>query len=191
MFDFSKVKAQDGLDFIGYGINHETEVVKIESIAEEGKTPYISIYFKIPGQDDGKATRVNEYMSDKSAPYTMEKLIKINNCLCKKEALSTKQFAGVVDLASTLTELWANRKMRLKLSAEEYMGVDKEGNPKLKTRVLLPRFNFCEATMPGAEHAPVAKEDSKLEFNKNDKYDYKRIAKEAPAPKENASDLPF
>jgi hypothetical protein len=194
MLDFSTVKKTSGsLQFIGYGINDEAEIVRVESNEPEDKSPYISIYFKIPGQDDDKSTRINEYLSEKAAPYTMEKIMEIHTHLCKRSSLESKQFTGVQDLAAELTKMWKGRKLRLKLNAEEYMGVDQEGNPKIKTRVMLPFKFFAEAIMPGAEYAPVKKEESKLQFDKDNPRDYKRLQNEAPAaaPSEDKGDLPF
>ena len=189
MLDFSNVKTSTGNKFVGYGINPEVEIEKVEANVE--KTPYITIYFKIPGSE--QTTRVNEFMTEKSQQYAMEKFLHLNNAVRKEEELRSKKFDSVEQLAAGLNQLWSGRRLRLKLSGSEYMGVDRDGNPKIKVGLQLPRFRFAEAILPGAEHAPIPETESKLEFDKSNKSDFRKLKTEqAPqAEEQTTGDLPF
>ena len=192
-FNFNDVKVSEskGLSFVGYGINNDVTIVKVESDSPEGKSPYIDIYFKNTGDSDENATRLREFLSEKAMPYTMKKILQLNNAIVKEEMLKSKSFTSPQDMAAGLTSMWAGKRLRLKLNGEEYMGIDKDGNDKVKTRVSIPMNFFCEAITPDAEFPQISDENSKLTFDKNNPYDYKALAKADTEIKDTDDGLPF
>lgn len=194
-FNFSKVKdSSNAKKFVGYGINDDVTIVSVESGSTDKGVDYLDIKFKNTGDDDENSTRLREFFSEKGAEYSMKKIMAINNAVTKEELLKSKDFSDVSDMATQLDAMWKGRRLRLKLAAEEYDGVDADGKPKIKTRVKLPLFSFTEAIMPGAEHEPVGKDVTKLEFDRAISYDYKELVSSSnanSAPKDTGDGLPF
>ena len=195
-FNFSEVEVKENsgnsLKFVGYGINNSVEVVKVEGDAPEGKSPFIDIFFKNTGDDDDNSTRIREFLSPGAMPYTMKKVMQLNNAMIKGDALKSKNFSSAQEMAESLSSMWKGKSLRLKLSAEEYEGVDKNGEPKIKTRVSIPMFNFCEAISDGAEYVQISDDNTKLEFDRNNVHDYKPLATSDSKPEQSSKDdLPF
>ena len=191
-FNFSEVKdSGNAKKFVGYGINDDVTIVSVESGVTDKSVDYLDIKFKITGDEDENATRIREFLSEKGTEYVMRKLLQVNNAVAKKEALTGQNFSSTDEMASKLNALWSGRRLRLKLSGEEYEGVDAAGEPKIKTRVKMPLFSFTEAIMEGAEYPVVT--ETKLEFNKNSEYDFKKMVQETnlDAAPTDGGGLPF
>ena len=196
MFDFKNVS--EGRKFVGYGINHDVTIVGVESGESTNGTPYIQVKFKNTGDTDDNSTISKMYLTAKSTPITQRKIMHIHSAVGKIEQLKSKSFDTLEAMAAGLNSLWAGRRLRLKLQAGEYMGVDADGASKVKVRTEVPMSEFAEAIEKGAEMFPIADADTQLKFDKNDKWDYKRI--DPPTPSMGSeetstdtgkSDLPF
>jgi len=174
-FDFKNVP--EDKKYVGYGINNSVTIISVESgvAPNEKKTPFIQINLKITGDTDDNSTIQKLYVTEKSQVITMRKIMAIHSAVNKLEILVDKNFESLDEMAKALNSMWSGRKLRLKLQAEEYLGTDKDGNPKTKYRTSIPMFDFVEAIAPGADMPVVADADTKLKFDKNNPNDFKRL----------------
>jgi hypothetical protein len=193
MFNFENVSAERK-SFVGYGINNDVTIVSVESGKSQKETEYIQINVKNTGDDDDNSTILKMYLSEKARPITMRKIMTIHSAVRKIDALKAKSFNTLEDMANGLNDLWSGRRFRLKLQASEYLGEDENGTPKTKIRTEIPISHFAEAVDTGAEMYPIKDENTQLVFDKNDKWDYKRLRGEQPideSTQDSNSGLPF
>jgi len=176
MFDFNKVKEIKKLKFVGYGINEPVVVNDVTAGESQTGTPFIQINVKFEGDDDKNSTTLKLYMSPKAQEISMRKIMHMHQGLNKLTLLKALNAADLASLAASLKGMWINRKFRLKLAGEEYLGVDQTGYPKTKVKLNIPFPPFVEAMTPNAEYGMVGlSTDSKLMFDKSNKYDYKPL----------------
>ena len=177
-FNFGEVKERKQLSFVGYGVNDSVIITDVVSGATQTGTPFIQINVMFEGADAAKdSTTLKLYMSPKAKDISMQKIMHIHQAVNKLELLKSRNMSTLEEVAMALKAMWINKKLRLKLTGEEYVGVDKEGAPKTKVKLNIPFAPFAEAMQPGAEFAIAV--DTKLVFDKSNKYDYKPL--DAPA----------
>ena len=174
-FNFNEVKERKQLNFVGYDINDNVVVTDVVDGATQNGTPFIQINVMYEGADATKdSTTLKLYMSPKAKDISMQKIMHMHQALNKLDLLKSRQMNTLQEVALALKAMWVGRKMRLKLTGEEYVGVDKEGNPKTKVKLNIPFAPFAESMQAGAEFAIAV--DTKLVFDKSNKYDYKPLA---------------
>jgi len=173
MFDFNNIKETAGLKFVGYGINNNVVVTDVSAGENQNGTPFIQIQVKFDGAEDKDSTTLKLYMSPGAKDMSMKKILHMHQAINKLDLLKSRKFNTQQELAQGLKAMWMGRKFRLKLSGEEYMGVDKEGMPKIKVKLNIPFAPFAEACTQGAEFPMIADDATKLTFDKSNKYDYK------------------
>jgi hypothetical protein len=174
MFNFTEVTDAPKLSFVGYGINEPVIVSNVEAGASEKGTPNLAIKLKFATEkDDSNSTTIRLWFSEKAKAIGMRKIMHIHKALGKEETLKNLQAETLDQLAAALKVMWANKPMRIKLTGEEYMGVDKEGKQKVKVRLNVPFPPFAEALTEGAEKPKV--ETTSLTFDKSNSYDYKPL----------------
>ena len=172
MFDFNEVKETSSLKFVGYGVNNGVVVTDVTSGENQNGTPFIQINVKFKGADDKDSTTLKLYMSPGAKAISMKKLMHMHQSLNKLVHLKSRKFDTLNDISTGLKAMWVGREFRLKLAGEEYMGVDKDGLPKMKVKLNIPFAPFAEAAVHGAEFPAIADGDTKLVFTKSNKYDY-------------------
>ena len=173
MFDFGKVKEDKKLKFVGYGINDAVVVSDVQAGSSQNGTPFIQINVKYDGDEDKNSTTLKLYMSPKAQEISMRKILHLHQAMNKKELLSKMTAPTLEVLATKLKGMWVNRKFRLKLAGEEYVGVAPDGTPKTKVKLNIPFPPFAEP-MNGMAETPAVTE-TKLTFDKSNKYDYKAL----------------
>lgn len=194
-FDFKEVKERS--PFVGYGITNSATIVKVTNAVSQNGKPFIQVDFKVTGEKDETASSQKFYMSDGAKNISMVKLMLIHQAVGKLETLKSQPFNSVEELASGLNSLWSGRKLRIKLSAREYLG-EKDGEPVIKVTSEVPIRDFVEAIDPGAEMFPITDDKTQLTFDEKNKYDWKRYeGADAPTKSdtsgsaEKEDDLPF
>lgn len=192
-FDFNEVKEMG--KFVGYGINHDVTIIGVKNGTSANGVPFIEISFKPTGEKDDNPTTQKVYMSDQAKNISMVKLMNIHQAVGKLDAIKGKAFNTVEELAAGLNSLWSGRRLRLKLSAREWLG-EKDGKPAIRVSSELPIRDFCEAIEPGGEMFPIKDADTQLVFDEQDKWDWKRYEGEVPgadpgSTKTDDDDLPF
>jgi len=95
-----------------------------------------------------------------------------NKIVTNKEFNDEVDDSSIESLATSLNNLLKGQSLRMKFRAEEYIN----GSGEVKEAARLPYAGFAEAIQEGAEHAPVADEDTKLVYDKKDKYDFKALS---------------
>lgn len=177
MFDFKDVSV-DRPRFVGYGINHDVTIVGVESGNSQKGTEFIQLKVKNTGDNDDNSTILKMYFSEKAEPITKRKILNIHSAVAKVDLLTSKTFSTTKELAAGLDAMWAGKRFRLKLQGSEYVIPNEEGKNALKTRTEIPISRFAEAIMGDAEKAPVADADTKLTWDKEDSYDFRRLTDE-------------
>ena len=154
--------------FIEPGV-HVVKIVGIKGEEPEGYSPRLMFGFTT---QDGKAAEAVFYMSEKAVGRSLEKVKHLATKCIKTEDLDKVEAESLEDYASQLNKILKNKVLRVKFTGEEIEGKEGKNNWDKATIGLPP---FAEATKEGAEYTPVSEEDSKLTFNRNNKYDYKAL----------------
>lgn len=179
MFDFGQVKESSPvLKFIGYGKNESVVVVNTEHGLTNNNVPFIDIFVKFKTAEDKDKTKIKLYMSAAAAPRSMQKIMHLHQAVNKMANIQARSFSNLGEMSDALNSMWAGREFRLKLVGKEYVGVDKEGSPKVKVKVELPLPPFAEAMSGMGEKPMVTADASKLKFDKANKWDYAVLSAE-------------
>jgi len=119
------------------------------------------------------------YLTDNSFEYQRKKIIHLLTKFTKREnadKIAGETLEEYATATAKLTNAIAEKKnhplVRMKFSGREY-----EANGETKTAPELGLPPFVEALIEGAEHEVVSDENTKLTFNKSNKYDYQALAK--------------
>ena len=120
------------------------------------------------------------YMTDNAQKQA---LVNIKHIVTKvtKEA-NMKPASDLAGFAAMLNSISKGKSYRQKFTGEEY---EYNGEIKETARIGLPVF--AEAINPGADYEPVADADTKLTYDKNNKYDFKPFVKDASAVNANTA----
>lgn len=197
-FNFENVSAGRN-KFVMMGINHDVTIVGVESGKSQTGKDYIQINTKLTGDSDDNTTKLKIWITDKARKSSMSKIMAIHSAVSKIAVLKDKNFKDVKTMAAGLNDLWSGKRLRLKLQGEEWIGEDADGNSKTKIRTSIPMWDFVEAIDSGAEMYPIADANTQLKFDKENKWDYKRleeddseaISPEKPKTEDPDNDLPF
>lgn len=204
MFNTEAIE-EKGLEFqskyVRPGVNDNIQVHLIEGVVPgAGASPYLDVYYKLKDEPAENSTKIRMYMSEKAESGSLKKLkhlgVRIflaeqgkSEINAEAKASAEKQFDAIgkdsADLLIYGTKLNAalsnKTPIRHLFGGEEFMGKDKEGNSKIKTRpfVGLPPFAECMSTTP-----------TKLVYDSNKSYHYKKLAVADREPSK-ATGLPF
>lgn len=180
--------------YIYPGIRHNVIIAKWAQGKSSLGTPFIAVHLVTK---EGKEANVEPkafefYVSPAAMEMSLQKIKHIVTKVTTVKAWESKEPANLEEMIEHLNDISKGESLRMKFTGEEYK--NSAGDIKEAARIGLP--DFAEAIQEGAEHPPVADEDTKLTFDKNNKYDFKKLETEAPTPEddveESSSDsLPF
>lgn len=135
----------------------------------------------------GKVGRVDltSYMKpgsqyfDKSIETLQRKVSEIADALGVREAVNEVQASSIPEYVAKVSPLLCNKFTNWKVSAEEYLGTDKEGKEIVKHALSAGLYGF------------VSSDASKLTFSMDNKYDYKKVetGSETPVDEGSTSDI--
>lgn len=182
LFDFSKVeeKSEGGGNqkYIYPGVKHHVTIKNLSEGTSPNGTPFyeIEMYTKEGGPETAKAFRM--YLSEKARPYTLSNIKHIATKITTEEKLNA------VKSFDDLRDLLKGESLRMMFYGEEY----KNSNGEIKEKAVIGIPRFAEAIQEGAEEAPVADEDTKLVFDKENRHHFKRLpAESTDSPDQNTS----
>lgn len=169
-----KVEDKAGSKYPTFGINDYTIKSIVGGTTPNGADKIDVTIFPKGGSEDA-TTSLTVYMSAAAMPKSMLKLKHLSNRIVKEVQFDNAQMqaSNHIEMAEELDKLLSGNSVRLKLKGKEYLGTDKEGNPKVKVALELPLPDFAEAIQNGAEKPMVT--DIKLtalKFDKTNSYDY-------------------
>lgn len=185
LFNFGEVETKEEVGggnsqkYIYPGIRHEVVIKSVKEGSPEGKSPYVELemYTKDGGPETARSFKF--YTSKGDIAKTMEKIKHIATKVATQEEVTAAK--NVDDLRDILK----GKKLRMKFTGEQW----KNESGEIKERALIGLPPFAEAIEDGAAYPAVANEDTKLTFDKTNKYDFKLLEEgdEVPtAPQEAA-----
>ncbi len=131
----------------------------------------------------GKVGRVDltSYMKpgsqyfDKSIETLQRKVSEIADALGVREAVNEVQASSIPEYAAKISPLLCNKFTNWKISAEEYLGTDKDGKEITKHALSAGLYGF------------VSSDAAKLNFDMNSEYDYKKLVQGSEIPLEDST----
>jgi hypothetical protein len=185
MFNLNEVKESTGNGSLYIYPGVREVVIKGWAKGESPSgTPFIEVELVTKDAFDAGTENASKkfqfYMSEKAKDQSM---VKVKHILTKvtKEA-NIKPATTADEFVAMLNALSRNKSLRMKFTGEEY---EYNGEVKEAARIGLP--TFAEANQVGAKYEPVAEANTKLVYDKNDKYDFKPLTKTATAESEVAT----
>jgi hypothetical protein len=140
-------------------------------------TPFIAVHLVTK---EGKAANVEPkqfefYVSEKAIPDTLARIKHIVTKVTTNAEWESKEPADLEEMVDHLNDISRGKVLRMKFTGEEYL--NGQGEVKSSARIGYPEF--AEAVEEGAEYPAVANEDTKLVFDPNNQYDFKKLPKDA------------
>lgn len=117
------------------------------------------------------------YVSEGAMKMSLSKIKHITTKITTEEKFASKNPADLEEMVEHLNDLTRGETYRQKFTGEEY--INSKGEVKEKATIGLP--DFAEAIQEGAEYPVVPASESKLTFDKNNQYDFKKLPKDADA----------
>lgn len=158
--------------YIYGGVFHDVVISDVRSGASSQKgTPFIEL--DMHTREGGPATKraFQFYMSEGAAKTSKSKLRHIATKIVKLAEFEAVEANTLEEYTDAIADLIKGQSLRMKFTAEQYRNAN--GEVKDAARIGLPEF--AEAIQDGAEFAPVADEDTKLTYDKNSQWDFKRL----------------
>lgn len=158
--------------YIYPGIYDNIIIKEVTSGTSKNKgTPYVqvSMYTEDGGENNSKEFEF--YMTENAADMSKSKLKHIATKVAKAEEFNSIKANNIDEYAQALDKIMKGKRLRMKFTGEQYENA--QGDVKDVAKIGLPVF--AEAIEEGAEYPPVSKEDSKLTFDKNNQWDYKKL----------------
>jgi hypothetical protein len=147
-------------------------------------TPYVSVTMvSTDAKKDNVENATREfkfYLTEASTKKQMEKILHIVTKVNKKE--NFRATSNVSDLVNLLNELTKGKELRMKFTGSQYL--NQSGEVKDRPEIGLPRF--AEAVKEGSDYPVVEDADTKLVYDANNQYDYKKL----PADEVNSDTKP-
>lgn len=174
MFNLNEVKENSGNGgaYIYPGVRNVTINGWSAGTSAQGK-PFVEVELTtVEAMKEGKentSKKFQFYMSDSAQERSMQKIKHIVTKVTTADRITNQP--DLNSFVSMLNNISKGKSLRIKFTGEEY---EYNGEIKEAARIGLP--NFAEAINPGAEYAPVADADTKLVFDKNNQYDFKKLA---------------
>lgn len=173
---FSNQNVEDtvatGQKYIYPGLYDSVIISEVVAGASKKKqTPFIGI--KMHSEDGGptNAKSFEMYMSEGAYKTSKTKIKHIATKVNTLEAFEAIQATDLEDYALKLRAILVGRKLRMKFTGSQYENA--QGEIKDNANIGLPPF--AEAVEAGAAHPIVEKADSKLTFDKNNQWDFKKL----------------
>lgn len=176
MFDLSEVKEGGNsgkADLYIYPGIREVVIQKWKKDKTQKGDPKITLdLITVKAKEEGvDATRTfNDFnMFGGSLEYSVRKIKHILTKVVKESEITAKE--DLDDFVEMLNDLSRGKSLRMKFVGEEYINAN--GEVKEVAKIGLPEF--AEAIEEGAEYPVVSEADSKLVYDKNNKYDFKKL----------------
>lgn len=139
-------------------------------------TPFIAVHLvTVEGDKQNIEPRQFEfYMSEGAMKMSLSKIKHIVTKITTEEKWASKNPEDIDEMVDHLNDLTRGETYRQKFIGEEYE--NSNGEVKEAARIGLPEF--AEAIQEGAEYPVVPESESKLVFDKDNKYDFKKLEKD-------------
>ena len=181
MFGAKDVKETQGGGYIKPGIQEVTIDSVTGGYATTG-TPKLTFKIYIKDGDSSKANDFNIFISEKTEDIAYRKIKHIFTKISTEEVYNSTTGSTIEELGEAYDKVLAGNSLRMKFVAEEYL--NSEGKLKVRPNIGLP--TFAEAIQPGSSFPVVPANESKLVYDSNNQYDYKKLAVVPDAPKLDA-----
>ena len=178
MFGAKDVKETQGGGYIKPGI-HEVTIDSVTGGYSTTGTPKLTFKLYLKDGDSSKAQDFNIFISEKSEEMAYRKIKHIFTKVSTEENYNTVTGSTIEELAEQYDKILAGNSLRIKFTGEEYINSEN----KIKVRPGLGLPTFAEAIQPGSSFPVVASNESKLVYDSNNQYDYKKVAAVPDAPK--------
>ncbi len=132
------------------------------------KVKLITKAAKDAGKDDA-SKEFSFYMSEKAQEMSLRKVKHIVTKVTKEENI--KPASNADQFVAMLNSLTKGKELRVKFVGREYL--NSNGEVKEAAEIGLP--DFAEAVIDGAEYPVVSDEDTKLTYDKNNQYDFRKL----------------
>lgn len=189
-FGGTKVQAERVSSYITPGIQEAT-ISGITGEINKNGNPVVTIMMYPKGGDDKNANKFLFFFnSDKATEFSLRKIQHIATKIVKEDKYLAVTADNIEEYAEGLNNLLAGHSLRMKFCGEQY--IKQDSSIGVRANVGLP--SFAEAIQEGAEYPVVEASMSKLTYDVNNAYDFKKLAAtpEAPITSGDAStDLPF
>lgn len=157
--------------YIYGGIYHNIVISDVKSGESANGIPYVEVTMHTKEGGVEAARSFNFYFSEAAAKVSMSKLKHISTKIVTLQQFEEINATSSSELAEALRELLKGESLRVKFTSEEY--INQSGEVKERANLGLP--DFAEAIQEGAEYPVIADEDTKLTYDKTDKYDHKKV----------------
>jgi hypothetical protein len=180
MFNLSEVKEEvkGGANetYIYPGIRNNVKIKKWTNGSTPNGTPFLAVHLVTREGEEAnvEATEFPFYTSEKALKTSLAKIKHIVTKVATEAEWLSKEPADMDEMTDHLNDISRGKYLRIKFTGEEYQ--NKNGEIKEKALIGLPEF--AEAIENGAEYPVVAPEESKLVFDKNNSYDFKKFVPE-------------
>lgn len=183
--------SSNGKRYIYPGVYDKVVIKGFTSGKSDAKgTPYVGVELYSGDGTPEDSKEIKMWLT----PNTQEKVQTALKHLCTKvankaEIVSAMDSANTVEeLAQNLNQVCRGGSVRFKFAGEEY-----EYNGEVKEKAIIGFVPFAECITEGLDTPVVAAEDSKLTYNKDNKWDMRRLEGAAPTSEEtlanNIADL--
>lgn len=185
MFNLNDLSESPKSKYLTKGVNHNVEIVKVESLVSSSGNPMVKVFFNNADNDDSKVedARGFQFVFMNKVAYNnksifevnMEKLLHINNAVAKKQQfIDICQTTGVdgshiptetevEQFTQMLNSLWSGKCLRMLFSQREYLNDKNE----VKSTIDIPLPPFVESISDNAEYPSVLNNNTKLVFDEN------------------------
>lgn len=190
LFSTKDVKETSGSNqkFIYGGVYNDVVISDVKAgVSSQKQTPFVEVEMHtVEGGPESKKG-FQFYFSENAAEKSMIKLQHIVTKISTKEDFEAINATDTISLAAAVKPLIINGHLRMKFTAEQYENAS--GDVKDAARIGLPPF--AEAIQTGGSSEVIADADTKLVYDKNNQYDYKKLEVVADVAAPGDSDTPF
>lgn len=173
--------------YIYGGVYHDVVISNVAAgLSSQKQTPYVVIEMYTAEGGKESAKEFQFYFSENAAEKSMVKIQHIFTKIGKLEDFENIVANDTVSFAAAIKPLIINGHLRMKFTAEQYENT--AGEVKDVARIGLPPF--AEAIAPGSSNEVVADADTALVYDKNNQWDYKKLAVNPDINSSN-NDAPF
>lgn len=186
LFNFEEIDGEkvvgggNAQKYIYPGVRHNVIIKDVGQGQTPNGTPFVSIEFftKEGGPETAKEFRF--WMSERAKTISLQKLKHIATKVAKLDEVNA------VKSLDEWRDLLKGRALRIQFNGEEY----ENANGEIKEKATIGLVPFAEAIEDDAEYPAVSDEDTKLAFDKENKYQMKRLPSKATEAPSSNSDTP-
>lgn len=179
-----EVKTGNNQQYIYGGIYHNVIIADVTKGVFKNGTESLRLKMHTKEGGEQAVKEFDFYFSEAAVKMSKTKLKHIATKVTKAANFDNMPANSLDEYIQNYAKLVKGKELRMKFIAEQYL--NSNGEVKDAAKIGLPEF--AEATQTGAEYAPVADEDTKLVYDKNNEYDYKKLAIQADTETETTSD---